>query len=198
LLDVGCGDGKFLVLAQQMGWAVTGLEPDPSAASNTRAKGITVIEGDISALADHVACFDVITCSHVIEHVHDPVAVLQAMHRLLKPGGRLWIETPNINSFGHERYGEHWRGLEPPRHLVLFNVESLSKVLHTIGFHVDEADVNFFQVLFMNVTSQAIARAKEASNLSMFAGVSFSNAWSMMQAYWYPFRREYITLMAVK
>ena len=70
-----------------------------------------------------------------IEHVYDPVKVVESIYRLLKPGGVFWIETPNIDSFGHDIYGPDWRGLEPPRHLVLFNRTTLINILHQIGFH---------------------------------------------------------------
>lgn len=199
LLDVGCGDGKFLALAQQMGWTVTGLEPDPSAARNARAKGIMVIEGDISALANQVACFDVITCSHVIEHVHDPVAVLQAMHRLLKPGGSLWIETPNIDSLGHAYFAESWRGLEPPRHLVLFNHDSLNSILYKVGFaKVEDADANLFQYPFIFAASRAIKSGQNAATASLFDGFSFTSFWFMLKALFFTKRREYISLLVSK
>jgi hypothetical protein len=52
----------------------------------------------------------------------------------LKPGGYIWVETPNTDSFGYERYREHWRGLEAPRHLVLFNTASLRWSFEQAGF----------------------------------------------------------------
>jgi SAM-dependent methyltransferase len=72
--------------------------------------------------------------SHVIEHVHDPVATLGAVFSLLRPGGFLYVDTPNIDALGHESYGRYWRGLEPPRHLVLFNRNSLRDLLRAQGF----------------------------------------------------------------
>lgn len=78
--------------------------------------------------------FDVITLNHVIEHVSDPIELLRSCYRLLKLGGQLWLQTPNIDSLGSRRYGRHWRGLEPPRHLVLFDPVSLRSALHQAGF----------------------------------------------------------------
>ena len=75
-----------------------------------------------------------ITLSHVIEHVHDPMKVLESCLKLLKPGGKIWIETPNIHSLGHDRFQKNWRGLETPRHLVLFNKVSLREAVLNAGF----------------------------------------------------------------
>jgi 2-polyprenyl-3-methyl-5-hydroxy-6-metoxy-1,4-benzoquinol methylase len=133
LLDVGCGDGSFLALARACGWQqVLGLEPDPKAARLASQTGVRVIEGGLEVLASQSDAFDVITLSHVIEHVHDPLLMLRACHRLLKPGGQLWLETPNVSSLGHRVFGRHWRGLEAPRHLVLFS--PLGLALKSAGF----------------------------------------------------------------
>jgi len=134
LLDIGCGNGSFLRIARSCGWDVTGLDPDPKAVANCSGQGWPVLEGGVEQLDGKEAMFDVITMSHVIEHVHDPVAVMRICHRLLKPGGRLWLETPNIDSQVHRQYGRNWRGLEPPRHLVLFNRRSLLMALSAAGF----------------------------------------------------------------
>jgi len=121
LLDVGCGDCLFLNLARTCGWDVVGLDPDPKAVANGIRQKLTVFVGGIEYFDEQTELFDVITLSHVIEHLSDPVKVLEACHGLLKPGGQLWLETPNIESIGHVYFQENWRGLEPPRHLVLFS-----------------------------------------------------------------------------
>lgn len=77
--------------------------------------------------------------------MHDPVESLQLAFDLLKPNGALWIATPNIDSFGHAYFGLNWRGIEPPRHLVIFNFKSLMLSLKKIGFHsfkyINRADI---------------------------------------------------------
>lgn len=134
LLDVGCGNGTFLGVAAACGWHVTGLEPDPMAAAQAAGCGHEVQVAGLDALDDLEAQYDVITMSHVIEHLHDPARALVQCHRLLRPGGRLWLETPNAESIGHQRFGRHWRGLEAPRHLVLFAATGLSRLLRRAGF----------------------------------------------------------------
>jgi hypothetical protein len=70
----------------------------------------------------------------VIEHVHDPLALLRSCYHLLRPGAGIYIDTPNIDAIGHRIYGRNWRGLETPRHLVLFGRSSLSRALNQAGF----------------------------------------------------------------
>jgi len=135
LLDVGCGDGEFLSLAENAGWQCFGIEPDAAAASVATARGASVIGSHLEDLDDQFdGHFDVITLSHVIEHVHDPIDFCRRCWRMLKHGGFLWIETPNIDSVGYEIYSRSWRGLEPPRHLVLFAAKSLGMCLAHAGF----------------------------------------------------------------
>ncbi|HAY21662.1 MAG TPA: hypothetical protein DCY27_05755 [Desulfobacterales bacterium] len=66
---------------------------------------------------------------NVIEHVFDPVGILQECHRILKPQGILVAVTPNVESLGHRVFGASWRGLEPPRHLYLFTGAAVKRVM---------------------------------------------------------------------
>lgn len=134
LLDVGCGNGSFLQLARTCGWDAVGLDPDPKSVSNALGQGLTAYEGGIEYFSGKKELFDVITLNHVIEHVHDPIMVLKAAYTLLKPGGQLWLETPNIDSFGHGFFQTNWRGIETPRHLVIFNRHGISRAFAAAGF----------------------------------------------------------------
>ena len=134
LLDLGCGNGYFLSYARNAGWDVVGVDLDPKAVSVATQNGLDVRLGSIDIIDSSKEQFDVITLSHVIEHVHQPIDVLNACYKLLKPGGFLWIETPNIESEGHRIFGRYWRGLEPPRHLVLFTYKSLLNTLTKVGY----------------------------------------------------------------
>ena len=134
LLDIGCGNGAFLRRAQSAGWTAVGLDADPKAVQAAIESGLDVRNLSVDELDSEAEQFDVITMSHVIEHVHDPIGVLRSCYRLLKPNGMLWIETPNLDSTGHRVYGPSWRGLEPPRHLVLFTHGSLGFAMRRAGF----------------------------------------------------------------
>ena len=132
LLDVGCGNGEFLQLARLYGWAVSGVDFDLEAVSTARANGLDIKHGGIDVI-NKKERYDFISLSHVIEHVYDPVGFLKQCASLLSDGGVLWLETPNIESFGLRVYESNWRGLEPPRHLILFNKNSLINALHSVG-----------------------------------------------------------------
>jgi len=134
LLDFGCGNGSFLKRARRVGWDVVGVDLDPKAAAVGLNNGLDVRIGGMEILDSSKEKFDVITLSHVIEHVHDPVQLLKDCYKLLKKNGILWIETPNILSTGHQYFKGNWRGLEVPRHLGLFNLDSLSNALNDVGF----------------------------------------------------------------
>ena len=132
LLDIGCGSGDYLRLAVEMGWQATGLDPDPQAAALD--SGLKVIKGGLPQTGLPAEAFDMVTLSHVIEHVHDPVASLREVYRVPKPGGRIWIATPNLESCSHRRFRNHWIGLQAPGHLVLFNRRSMARALNAAGF----------------------------------------------------------------
>ena len=134
LLDVGCGAGYFLTVAREAGWECSGAEPDPAAAANATARGLDVRQGGIDAWHDSPTGFDAVTMSHVMEHVPDPRETVEAVFDLLKPGGQFYLETPNIDALSHGAFGRDWRGLETPRHLVLFTLESLTGLLKNSGF----------------------------------------------------------------
>lgn len=134
LLDVGCGNGDFLISAREAGWQVSGVEPDPKAAAMAQQRGLNVILGTTDKLTEKSGSFAAITLSHVIEHVHDPKFLLQVIYRLLEIDGVVYIDTPNIESCGARIFGANWRGMETPRHLALFNTSSLTKLLKATGF----------------------------------------------------------------
>jgi SAM-dependent methyltransferase len=134
LLDVGFGRGDFLLAMRESGWDVHGIEPDAEGVAAARALGLAVEQGAVDDAPYPPASFDAITLSHVVEHLHDPVRSLTACARLLKPGGVIWLATPNVASPAQRRFGRDWFGLDPPRHLVIFTRRGLDLALRRAGF----------------------------------------------------------------
>lgn len=134
LLDVGAGSGWLVQHMQALGWEAEGIDFDARAVESARGRGLNIRPGGLHEQGFAAASFDAITMSHSIEHVHDPVGWLAEARRVLRPGGRLAIATPNTRSLLHRRFGQHWFPLDPPRHLHLFNRQALALALRAAGF----------------------------------------------------------------
>jgi SAM-dependent methyltransferase len=134
VLDVGCGDGRRLAQLRALGWDVYGQDLDEKAASYARTFAVPVFCGPLDQAGFRDMEFDAVIMNHVIEHVHDPVALLRESKRVLKPGGKLVATTPNAKGWGHARFGACWYGLDPPRHLLLFTPQTLAQIARTSGF----------------------------------------------------------------
>ncbi len=134
LLDLGCGNGDFLLRAQAMGIDVTGLEPDPVAVEAMRARGLKVTQGDLKTLLLEGAVFDYVTLNHVIEHVKSPKELLAEIYEILAPGGYVWLGLPNPNALGIKIFKKGWKGFHPPFHLLIPSQSVLAAWLKDAGF----------------------------------------------------------------
>ncbi len=134
LLDAGCGNGEFLERATQLGFASVGLDPDPKAVEAGRRAGLDIRSGTLPGSGLEPGSFDHVTLKDVLEHLHQPVQALMEVRLLLKPGGRIWISQPNLGAIGLAEFGPYWRGLEPPRHLVLTDIDGMRSLLQRSGF----------------------------------------------------------------
>jgi SAM-dependent methyltransferase len=134
LLDVGCGNGRFLTLAKQLGWTVSGIDPDRAAVEAATNAGLDVALGRLPGCPFPDGSFDVVTLSHSIEHSHSPLRLLEDARRVLRPGGILWVSTPNFAGLCSSRFGSDWLAMDPPRQLLLFTPTSLTRAVRASGF----------------------------------------------------------------
>lgn len=134
LLDVGCGAGLVLGHAQQLGWVAEGIEVDPVAVQTAWDAGLKVTHGTFEKICNFNQEFDCVVCSHVLEHVHDPLNLLQLLKGVLKPGGYLILVLPNASSSVRKSFGKYWRGIEAPRHLGMPSSDYLVYLLNNMGF----------------------------------------------------------------
>lgn len=141
LLDIGCGNGEFIENACQAGWLAEGIEPDPQAAAAALSRNIKVKVGTYESAEYSSNHFDVICSNQVIEHVHNPSKFVNNIFNWLKPGGRIWIGTPNLDSAIHHRFCENYGNLHPPQHLTVFTPESLQNLVKSAGF----TDIKFIK-----------------------------------------------------
>jgi SAM-dependent methyltransferase len=134
LLDAGCGNGEFLDVAARLGFAPVGLDPDPKAVEAGGRAGLDIRAGILPGSGLEPGSFDHVTLKDVLEHLHQPVQALREVWSLLKPSGRIWISQPNLGAIGFSEFGPYWRGLEPPRHLTLTDVDGMHSLLQKAGF----------------------------------------------------------------
>lgn len=133
LLDVGCGNGEFLLTMSRLGWEVKGIEPDRVSATLARGAGLEVCEESVESVALEGNNFDAITLNHVIEHLSDPERTLRKLVSALRPNGVLVSISPNPLSNLARWFGGAWRGLEPPRHFVLPSPKALANMAERCG-----------------------------------------------------------------
>ncbi len=135
LLDFGCGSGSFLLRMKRQGWKVLGLDSSEDLVQYLRDElNLPALAGSLPHPELPEESFDVITMWHALEHVHEPLEVLRAAYRLLAPGGRLIVASPNIDCLPFRWFGQAWIGLDLPRHLCHFAPWTLRLLLHRGGF----------------------------------------------------------------
>ena len=133
LLEIGSGTGELLHVARQMGYGVVGLDYSESLVRYVSEKyGVPVYVGD-SESVQFPHKFDAVIMSHVLEHTIDPVATLHSIHRLLEPGGLLYLAVPNLDCWESRFRG--WTSYEP-YHLWYFDGVNLSRLLERSGYRV--------------------------------------------------------------
>jgi SAM-dependent methyltransferase len=135
LLDVGCGSGTFLHIAQKYGFKPHGMDVSARAVEVAVGQyGIPVRQGEIGSKIWDGQSFDFVTMFHVLEHLTDPRLALEYVRGLLRPSGRLIIQVPNLSSMQARCFGRFWYGLDVPRHVINFTPHALGHLLEEMGF----------------------------------------------------------------
>ena len=138
VLDVGCGAGTFLELvrkrygARTVGVDFKDLRASPAFQHSELKVGL-LYEQDFGTQR-----FDLVTMWHFLEHDYDPARTLNTAHELLRPGGRLVIEVPQLGSRSARWFGDRWPGLQAPQHTTLFDRSSLTSMAESCGLEVVE------------------------------------------------------------
>lgn len=136
ILDVGAAAGFFLTVAKESGWETVGIEPNRwMVAWGNRKYGVNLKAGVLTQAGFKPESFDAVTMWDVLEHTPDPMAELREAWRVLKPGGVLVINYPNIGSVLARLAGANWWFLLSV-HLYYFTHRTMREYLSAAGFEV--------------------------------------------------------------
>ena len=154
LLDIGCGTGDFLQIAQENKWQVSGIEPNVKARhiANEKTNGAVFDTKDLPKFQN--LRFDVITLWHVLEHLPNLQAQIEAFRSLLKEDGTLIIAVPNHQSYDANYYKSFWAAYDVPRHLWHFNQSSISKLFASEHMKVIKTLPMKFDAYYVSLLSE--------------------------------------------
>lgn len=137
VLDAGCGGGLLPAMLRERGVPAIGLDSSSGACSIAwNVHHVPAIAGDLTTAPFSPESFSLLTLFHVLEHLPDPGAYLDAARQLLRPRGHLVVQVPNIDCWQFRLLGPAWNGLDIPRHLTDFRTEDLVYFLNHHGFEV--------------------------------------------------------------
>ncbi len=137
LLDVGCGSGIFLWKAKRAGWECVGLDLTFKPLVTAKERwGINVFQAKLPLIGMTDRSCDVVTMWAVLEHMHDPIASLLELKRVIRKDGLLILSVPDISTIETHWFGPYWYAWKLPRHLYHFTPETLTKILRNGGFEV--------------------------------------------------------------
>tara|TARA_R110002049_G_scaffold292252_2_gene476627 strand:- start:6353 stop:7237 length:885 start_codon:yes stop_codon:yes gene_type:complete len=160
LLDIGCGTGDFLQMAQQNNWNVFGVEPNEQARKIANKKTNDTVFNSEQLFKFEAHRFDVITLWHVLEHLPNLEMHISAFKKLLKPNGTLVIAVPNYKSYDAKYYKNFWAAFDVPRHLWHFNRVSISKLLEKQSMKVVKFKPMWFDAFYVSLLSEKYKSGK--------------------------------------
>lgn len=137
IVDVGCGLNLLLQHIKESRGAVgIGVDLKETMVERATAMGMPIAHGTLVEAGLETGRFDLVTMIEYLEHEREPLGVLAEARRVLKPGGHLAIEIPNIEGLPARMFKSRWSNLDVPRHLVFFDRKTLTRALETVGFEL--------------------------------------------------------------
>lgn len=150
VLDVGCGTGFLSLLMKNQDNDVYGIDISEVALRKAELKGIKVKREDVeNTLPFDDNIFDIVICSEVIEHLFNPMYLLEEIRRVLKPDGYIVLSTPNVayflrriallfGKFPEEVKWARTSNTNEWEHIRFFTFTSLIRVIESTGFSLIE------------------------------------------------------------
>ncbi len=177
LLDIGCGTGDLLKLAEKQNLKVSGVEPNNDARELAKNK-ITDSDQIVSDLKDLINTsnqFDVITMWHVLEHVPNLEDYIDNIKKLLKQNGVLVVAVPNHKSFDANHYKEFWAAYDVPRHLWHFSQKSIRDIYQKHHMKVSQVLPMRFDSYYVSLLSEKYKTGK--SNFIKAFWIGLASNW---------------------
>jgi len=169
ILDVGCGNGKYLSKMKSLGWQSSGVEFNDVAVKACQKNGLDVFQGELKNSPFKQAEMDLVTARHVIEHIPDVNGFFEDVNKVLKPGGLFHLRTPNSNALGRNYFSTNWYANDAPRHLILFSPENLTQRAEQHGFEkVCSYTLSSPKIILNSYDYKTNNRAKPSRKKSLF------------------------------
>jgi SAM-dependent methyltransferase len=140
MLELGCASGNYMARMRAAGWEVEGIEFSPSAAATARERGFNVKVGAVENAENPQSKYKMIVAWMVLEHLHEPVRVLNRLLNWVEPNGYLVFSVPDAGAFERQLFGDAYYGLQLPSHLYHYSPQTIRKVLNASGWEA----VRFF------------------------------------------------------
>lgn len=159
ILDVGCGEGKFLKSIFGLGFKnVLGIEPF---ALKTQEEPFRILKSSLLEIKDK---FDIITFNHVLEHVENVHETLKKCSEILNKNGKIIIRIPVRDSEAFEKYGENWVQWDAPRHFHLLTKKAVEILAKDNGFEVENYYNDSYKLQFTGSEKYARGLTYQTSN----------------------------------
>ena len=173
ILDVGCGDGRFLGALREFGssdWELHGIDIDQAAVERAKKRNLKASYTRLEDYDPGDIKFDMIVLFQVIEHVSAPNEMAGKIRSLLAPGGLFVIETPDVAGWDHALFRDGlWGGYHIPRHWTLFTPKTLEQLCSQAGFESVQSSSLISTSFWINsLYNWALVRGKSEAWLRFF------------------------------
>jgi SAM-dependent methyltransferase len=172
VLEIGCGAGFFLASASRAGWTARGLELSADGVEFARTRlNLDVLCEPAETMSLPDGSMDAVVLIEVIEHLLDPLSVLKAARRVLRPGGTILLTTPNFNAISRWGLGVGWSILSPGEHVYYFTASTLARLLTRAGFVDPQAIQLPTPVSLLETMNAAWTHAPDSRRARLFRGL---------------------------